>query len=80
MKFVARGEKKEKPREKTYSDSVSSFTKPTWCDRDTNSGPQLWQASVYPLAPRTVRLDLRNLIAEFLLIHFIQPREDNLVR
>ena len=38
MKFVV-GEKGETPR-KTYPDPVSSIAKPTWSDRDRNSGPQ----------------------------------------
>ena len=39
MKFVV-GENGRK----TYPDPVSSTTKPTWSDRDANSGPQRWEA------------------------------------
>ena len=38
MKFVA--EENGRNPEKTYLDSVSSTTKPTWSDRDANSGSQ----------------------------------------
>ena len=41
MKFVA-GENERK----AYPDSVSFTTEPTWSDRDENSGPQQWDASV----------------------------------
>ena len=38
--------------EKKYPDPVSSTTKSTWNDRHANSGPQQWEASDKPLAPR----------------------------
>ena len=44
MKSVL-GENGRNP-EKTYPDSVSSTTKPTWSDRDANSGPQRWEVRV----------------------------------
>ena len=47
MKFVV-GETGETPR-KTYPDPVSSTTKPTLRDRDTNSGPQRWEATLHNL-------------------------------
>ena len=50
MKFVV-GENGRNP-EKTYSDPVSSTTKPTWSDRDANSESQRWETSDKSLAPR----------------------------
>ena len=51
MKFVE-GENRRNPR-KDYPDSVSSTTKPTWSDRDTNSGSQHWEERDQLLAPRS---------------------------
>ena len=60
MKFVA-GENGKTPI-KTYPDPVSSTTKPTWSDRDANSGSQRWEASDSPLAPRS---RLQNKVGQY---------------
>ena len=50
MKFVV-GENVRNPV-KNLPRPLSSTTKPTWSDRDANSGPQRWEASALPLAPQ----------------------------
>ena len=35
-----------------WNEGDEPTTKPTWSDRDANSGPRRWEVSVYSLAPR----------------------------